>query len=321
MYDIIVKRVKYRLLPAQNDPMKLVIAGATGLIGSLLVERLAATSHDLKLLSRKPPVQATGLHQEWVQWQPGFPGKWEQSLEGADGVINLAGEPIAGKRWNAIQKERIGSSRIDVTRAIVNAIAKAKDRPRFLINASAVGYYGHRGDEVLTEENPPGHDFLARVCAAWEEEANKAAALNVRVTLVRTGIVLGSGGGALAKMVTPFKLFAGGPLGSGRQWFPWIHIDDEVGLIIFLAENPNGRGAFNATAPNPVTMTEFCRSLGKALNRPSWAPVPAIALKLLLGEMADMLLHGQRAVPQAAQKLGYKFRYAEVGEALSSLRL
>jgi uncharacterized protein (TIGR01777 family) len=233
----------------------------------------------------------------------------------------LAGEPIANKRWSSEQKDRIRFSRVNTTRALVSAIAKANDKPKFLISGSAVGYYGPRGDEPLTENSPAGAGFLADVCREWENEARQAQSHGVRVALLRTGIVLGKGEGALAKMVKPFKLFAGGYLGSGKQWMPWIHVEDEVGLIQFLMEKENAIGAFNATAPNPVTMEEFCNALASALNRPSWAPMPASVLTLLLGEMAEMLLTGQRAVPKAAQDLGYSFRYPNILEALQSLRL
>ena len=248
-------------------------------------------------------------------------GTWQHVLDGADGVIHLAGEPIAGKRWSDDQKQRLHESRINPTRMIVDGIAKAKQKPKFLINASAVGYYGPHGDETLTEQSPAGTDFLGRLCQGWEAEANRAKALGLRVALVRTGIVLGKGQGALAKMVPPFKFFAGGRLGSGKQWFPWIHIEDEVGLIIFLMNHEKADGPFNATAPNPVTMDEFCKALGKVLSRPSWAPVPASLLSLILGEMAEMLLTGQRALPQAAEKLGYEFKFRNVAEALQSLKL
>jgi hypothetical protein len=301
--------------------MKLAISGATGFIGSELVGRLIGQNHVLTLLSRKPPARQGGAPTRWVVWDPGLAGSWQSELDGLDGVINLAGESIAGRRWSDEQKRRLHASRVQTTRMIVDAIAKAKQRPKFLINASAVGYYGPHGDETLTEASPPGDDFLGRLCAAWEAEANKARDHGVRVAVVRTGIVLGKGKGALAKMVTPFKFFAGGRLGSGKQWFPWIHLDDEVGLINFLIENEKANGPFNATAPNPVTMDEFCKALGKVLNRPSWAPVPASVLSLMLGDMADMLLTGQRALPQAALNLGYKFKYPEVLEALASLRL
>jgi hypothetical protein len=260
-------------------------------------------------------------NKKWITWNPESGGAWEQAVEGADGIINLAGEPIAGKRWTHPQKERIRSSRINATRALVRVIHSAKQKPKFLLNGSAIGYYGPHGDETLTEETRPGDDFLSRVCIDWEEEAKKAESDGLRVIRLRTGVVLGKGGGALAKMVPPFKLFAGGPLGSGKQWMSWIHIEDEVGLIQFLLENHDAHGAFNATAPNPVTMKEFCKTLGTVLNRPSWAPMPAFALRLLLGEMAEMLLTGQRVLPEKAQKMGYAFKYPNLLNALHSLSL
>ncbi|HXV80904.1 MAG TPA: TIGR01777 family oxidoreductase [Candidatus Binatia bacterium] len=301
--------------------MKLVIAGASGFIGSVLVQRLGQRGDALVLLSRKPRSSTAAPNTKWLVWEPGKSGGWEESIDGADGIVNLAGAGIADKRWTERQKEIIRSSRIDSSRALVRAIAKAKTKPQFLINASAVGYYGSRGDETLTEESAPGKDYLAEVCVAWETEAKRAQDQGVRVALVRTGIVLGKGKGALAKMVTPFKFFAGGPLGSGKQWMPWIHIEDEVGLILFLIDNAKAQGSFNATAPNPVTMEEFCKALGQVLNRPSWATVPESVLALLLGEMADMVLGGQRALPKAAETLGYKFKHPTVTEALESLGL
>jgi uncharacterized protein (TIGR01777 family) len=300
--------------------MNVVMTGASGFIGSRLVERLGP-SHDLKLLTRRRPKEAGLSKTQWIVWEPGAPGEWERCVEGAHGIINLAGEPIANKRWSAEQKDKIRFSRVNTTRALVGAIAKAKDKPKFLISGSAVGYYGPRGDELLTENSPPGAGFLAEVCREWEDEAKLAQTHGVRVALLRTGIVLGEGKGALAKMVKPFKLFAGGCLGSGKQWMPWIHVEDEVGLIQFLMEREDASGAFNATAPNPVTMEEFCSALASVLNRPSWAAVPASVLTLLLGEMAEMLLTGQKAVPKAAQDLGYSFRYPIILEALKSLRL
>jgi uncharacterized protein len=301
--------------------MKLVITGATGFIGSVLVDQLLYQHHSLRLLSRKPPRQMDISNKEWVAWKPGAGGDWEQVVDGADGIVNLAGEPIAGKRWSVAQKQELRGSRINATRSLVNAIARATAKPKFLISSSAVGYYGPHGDEILTEESGPGSDFLSRLCVEWEDEARKAEAHGVRVALVRTGIVLGKGKGALAKMVPPFKRFMGGPLGSGKQWMPWIHIDDQIGMLNFLMEEDNARGAFNATAPNPVTMGEFSKALGEALKRPSWASIPAAVLSLLLGEMADMLLTGQRALPQAALDLGYKFKFQRVRDALESLAL
>ncbi len=303
--------------------MKLVVAGGAGFIGARLCNQLDRQGHSLTILTRSVSA-ADSPNKTTILWQPGSPGTWERNLEeaidGADGVINLAGEPIAGKRWSVAQKRRLRSSRIDTTRTLVTAIGKAKKKPAFLLNASAVGYYGPRGDEVITEESGRGGDFLAGLCSDWEEEAKRAESYGVRVIRLRTGIVLGKGG-ALAKMVPPFKLFIGGPLGSGKQWMPWIHEEDEIGMIQLLMENSNARGAVNACAPNPVTMKEFCRTLGSVLNRPCWAPVPAFALRLLLGEMAEMLLTGQRAVPAAAERLGYRFRHPELREALENILL
>jgi uncharacterized protein len=301
--------------------MKLIITGATGFIGSILTDRLWNQFHSLVLLSRTPPSEVGVTKKEWFAWSPPSGGEWESAVDGADGIVNLAGEPIAAKRWSKEQKEKLRSSRVDSTRALVNAIAKAKVKPKFLLNASAVGYYGAHGEEIVTETTAPGSDFLSRLCVEWENEALKAERHGIRVIRVRTGIVLGKGRGALAKMVPPFKMFAGGPLGSGKQYMPWIQIEDEIGLLLFLIENENARGAFNATAPNPVTMEEFARALGEVLNRPSWVSVPPSALALLTGEMADMLLTGQKAVPEAASKLGYNFKYPMIGAALQSLRL
>ena len=301
--------------------MKIIVTGATGFIGSALVDRLWGDFHSLVLLSRKPPREEGVTKKEWFSWDPPSGGAWEGALDGADGIINLAGEPIAGRRWSKEQKARLRSSRIDSTRALIGAIAKARVKPKFLLNGSAVGYYGPHGDEPLSEASPPGDDFLSRLCVEWEAEARKAEEHGVRVAMVRTGIVLGKGQGALAKMVLPFKMFVGGPLGSGKQYMPWIHIEDEVGLLLFLIENESARGPFNATAPDPVTMEEFSAALGTVLNRPSWVSVPPSALALIAGEMADMLLTGQRALPEAALKLGYVFKHPKIGPALESLRL
>jgi uncharacterized protein len=297
--------------------MRLLIAGASGFIGTPLCSRLLQDGHLLTLLTHSAPRNATTNKKKWLHWTPGTPGDWESALDGADGVINLAGEPIAAKRWTHVQKKKIHASRIAATNSLVDAIEKAKQRPAFLLNASAVGYYGPRGDETITEDTASGNDFLSFVCREWEEAAQRAEPLGVRVIRFRTGIVLGRGGGALPKMVLPFKLFAGGPLGSGKQWLPWIHIDDEIGLMLYLIQN-EATGPVNATAPNPVTMEEFCRTLGNVIGRPSWLGAPALALRLGLGEMAEMLLTGQRAIPAVAHELGYKFRYPILFEALQA---
>jgi len=297
--------------------MRLVVTGASGFIGTHLCSRLLAKGHRLTLLTRAAPRDGSTETKKWLHWTPGTPGDWESALKGADGVINLAGEPIAAKRWTPSQKEKIRISRIDATNSLVEAIAKANQKPAFLLNASAVGYYGPRGDETITEDTPAGNDFLSVVCRDWEEEAEKAAPLGLRVIRLRTGIVLGRDGGALAKMVLPFKFFVGGPLGSGKQWMPWIHLDDEVGLMLYLIEN-EAAGPVNATAPNPDRMKDFCQTLGKVMGRPSWLGAPALGLRLMLGEMAEMLLTGQRAVPAAAQRLGYEFKYPNLTEALQA---
>jgi uncharacterized protein (TIGR01777 family) len=298
--------------------MKLVVAGGTGFIGSALCARLREQGHTVTVLTRSRDPGAPSTAGRSVTWEPGVPGAWEEAIEGVDGLINLAGEPLVAKRWSEAQKERIRASRVGTTRALVAAIGKARAKPKFLLNGSAVGYYGPRGDEPLTEEAQPGSDFLARLCVEWEGEAVKAQGYGVRPICLRTGIVLARGGGALAKMVPPFKFFIGGPLGSGGQWMSWIQLEDEIGLILFLIANPAASGSFNATAPNPVTMKEFCKALGEVLNRPSWAPVPALALRMLLGEMADVLLTGQRVLPSQAEKLGYQFRYPTLYGALQA---
>ncbi len=298
--------------------MKLIITGATGFIGSALCSRLLERGHTLTLLTRHGPPDAGMPTNSWRHWTPGTPGPWEAVFDGADGIINLAGEPIAAGKWTESQKRRIRSSRIETTQSVVEAAAKARSKPVFLLNASAVGYYGAHGEEIVTEETPPGRDFLSTVCRAWELEARKAELMGIRVIRLRTGIVLGRGGGALAKMALPFKFFIGGPLGSGSQWMPWIHLEDEIGLIVSLIENPRASGAVNATSPNPVTMKEFCQTLGRAMHRPSWLPVPGFALRLVLGEMAEMLLTGQRAIPAMAAKLGYRFRYPSLTDALQA---
>jgi len=298
--------------------MKLVVTGATGFIGSVLCSRLLQEAHTLTLLTRSAPREAATQNKRWLHWTPGTGGEWQNAVEGVDGIINLAGEPIAGKRWTAERKRSIVTSRLDSTRALIDAIVTAREKPKFLINSSAIGYYGPRGDEAITEEAQFGTGFLAETTRDWENEASRAESLGLRVVYLRTGIVLGRDGGALAKMVPPFKFFIGGPLGSGKQWMSWIHVKDEVGLIIHLADNAQAAGPVNATAPNPVTMKDFCRTLGKVLGRPSWTPVPSFALRLLLGEMAEMLLTGQRVMPAAAQRLGYQFRYPKLEEALQA---
>jgi uncharacterized protein len=276
--------------------MRVVVAGASGLIGSALMKALRARGDESVALPRF--------------------GTSAWSVEGADAVVNLAGASVAGKRWSPAYKKEILDSRVLTTRALVEAIAKAQRKPRVLVNASAVGYYGGRGDEVLDESKEPGADFLASVSVQWEAEARKA---EVRSVQVRTGVVLSPKGGALGSMLPPFKAFVGGPVGSGKQWFPWIHLDDEVAAILWCIDHDALEGPVNLAAPGIVTMKDFARALGRALHRPSWAPVPAGALKVLLGEFAAALLEGQRAVPKKLLDSGFRFRFPEVDSALADV--
>ncbi|MBI2167780.1 MAG: TIGR01777 family protein [Candidatus Omnitrophica bacterium] len=300
--------------------MRLVLAGGTGFIGRALRESLTARGHEVVVLTRQSAREnQPGVRTRYAGWNPPNGGPWERELDGVEGVINLAGEPIVGKRWTEHRKQKIVESRTGAARAIVTALRKARKKPSFLLNASAIGYYGSHGDETLVEESPAGRDFLAASCRAWEAEALKAEEAVVRVIRLRIGIVLEQGGGALGKMLPPFRLGLGGPLGSGRQWMSWIHRDDLIGLIHFAIEKKEVRGVLNATAPNPVTMKEFTTTLGRTLGRPALFPVPAFVLRILLGEMADVLLTGQRVLPKRALDHGYSFKFPELGKALKEI--
>jgi uncharacterized protein (TIGR01777 family) len=300
--------------------MTIVVAGGSGFIGTEFINQVSA-SHKIILLTRKP--ESVRLLSDRsvrvVQWDGLSLGPWTEHVDGADAVVNLAGVPIAGKRWTKAQKERIVESRTYATRAVVEAIAKARKKPPVLVNISGVGYYGNVDSGDVTESHPNGNDFLASVCRRWEQEASAGRKFGARVVIPRLGVVLGKGGGALQKMITPFKLYAGGPLGSGKQWFPWIHIDDVVGIIMFAIERQSLRGPVNAAAPQVVTMKEFCSTLGNVMQRPSWAPVPSLILKVAFGEMADMLLTGQRVIPKKLQDEGYKFQYPALEDALQAI--
>ena len=300
--------------------MRVVITGGSGLIGSAVAKDLGSAGHEVVVLTRDPSrVGPLPPGTRAVQWDGKTPGGWSTLLDGDTAILHLAGDPIAEGRWTEEKKRRIRRSRVESGQAVLAAIRQAKARPRALLQGSAVGYYGACGDEIVTEEHAPGDDFLARVCVEWEASTAEVAALGIRRPVLRTGIVLSREGGALPKMALPFRLMAGGPMGGGRQWVPWLHVVDEVGAIRFLLEREDADGPFNLSAPEPLTNRDFSRALGRALSRPSFAPAPGFALRLLLGEMAEALLHGQRAVPQRLLDLGYVFRYPEAAGALRNL--
>jgi uncharacterized protein (TIGR01777 family) len=294
--------------------MRIIVAGGTGFLGSALVSRLGRERHDVQVLTR----QRRGPEQ--IEWTPdGTAGAWAGALDGADAVVNLAGESIAGGRWTARRKAAIRDSRIRATRSLVAAIQSATRRPAVFVSSSGVGYYGPHGAEPVTEDARPADDFLAAVCRDWEAEAMRAAPAT-RVVLLRTGVVLDKDGGALPQIALPFRLFAGGPVGSGRQYMSWIHRKDWVGLATWALQTDSVSGPVNLTAPEPVTNAEFSRALGRVLHRPAFMPAPAFAMRLALGEMADaLLLSGQRVVPAKAQARGYQFQFATLEPALREI--
>lgn len=299
--------------------MRIVIAGGTGFIGRALVAKLVEQGWTVTVLTRQAPdavQRRLRLPVAVVQWRPTDPPD-PGLVDGTDAVVNLAGATIA-RRWTAAARRLILESRVQATKALVEAIRRAAAPPRVLVNASAVGFYGPRGDEPVTEADGPGSDFLANVCLAWEAAARPAQEAGVRVVLLRMGLVLGRGG-ALSRMSVPFLFFVGGPLGSGRQWVPWIHIDDVTGLIAFVLENGVLQGPVNAAAPNPVRNRDFAAALGRVLRRPAVVPAPAFLLRWGLGEMSSMLLTGQRAIPAAAVQAGYTFRFPTLELALREI--
>ena len=309
--------------------MKILIAGSSGLVGTALVTALAKAGHTVCRLVRPQSVESDGAKDGFaVAWNPAT-GELGGAGVGADAVVNLVGASIAGGRWTAERKALLRSSRIGTTHALVGALAKMNARPSVLVSASAIGIYGDRGDETLTEESKPGTDFLADLAKEWEAEALKAEALGIRVVLARFGIILAREGGALAKMLTPFKLGLGGRLGSGKQWMSWVTLEDVVAILRFAIENATVsgamnvapvRGAINIVSPQPLRNREFTKVLAKAVHRPALFPAPAFALRLTLGEMADaLLLSSQRVAPQALEKLGYRFLHPDLTSALSAV--
>lgn len=301
--------------------MRVIVAGGTGFIGRALCRDLLLAGHEVAVLTRDASramgrvPQGAGV----AQWSPEQPEGLPQVLSDADAVVNLSGESIAAGRWTPAFKQRLIDSRVNSTRTLVQAIQQANPRPKVLVNASAVGIYGDRGEEDLTEASPPGTGFPAELAVRWELAAEEAREAGVRVVKLRIGIVLGEGGGALEKMLLPFRFFVGGPFGSGRQWFPWVHLDDVTGLTLHALQDERVDGALNVVAPGIVRLGEFCKSLGKVLKRPSWLPVPGFALRLVAGELGETMLWSQKVVPQVALQSGYTFRYPEVEEALRAV--
>ena len=296
--------------------MKILVTGATGLIGKALCTQLAGEGHEITILTRR---QQSESPYQLYQWDPQSGPAPAAALAGRDAVIHLAGEPVAEGRWTDEKKRRIRESRVTGTRNLVAGMRAVKDGPRVLISGSAVGYYGSRGDEKLDERSRPGVGFLSEVCIEWENEALKAAELGVRVALVRTGLVLAREGGALAQMLPIFRLCLGGSLGDGRQWFPWIHRDDEVGLIRHALLNDALKGPINAAAPGIVTNEEFTKTLAKTLDRPAFLLVPEFMLSLIFGEMGEALLASQRMIPSVAEETKYAFRFPTLKGALADL--
>jgi uncharacterized protein (TIGR01777 family) len=310
-YSVLEKRAKRTLAGF----MKAVITGATGLIG----RRLAHNFNRPMILTRAPKIaEHTFDSVDVAAWIPDQQRAPSDALEGRDVIFHLAGEPVATGRWTAEKKRRIHDSRVLGTRHLVQGIAACKHPPKVLVTASAVGFYGDRGDDILDERAAPGSGFLPQVCRAWEEEAGCAEAYGVRVVCLRFGVVLAEDGGALAQMVPIFRLGAGGNLGDGKQWMPWIHVNDVVGMLLWAAGHDQVAGPVNAVAPNPVTNGTFTSALAEALNRPAFLPVPRFGLRLLFGEKASIVLASQRVIPKVAIELGFPFEHTDLSQALQS---
>jgi uncharacterized protein (TIGR01777 family) len=303
--------------------MRVLVTGGTGLVGTRLIHHLQKRDDKVVLLTRRPDTarERFGPTVNVVEGDPTQPGAWMDAAAECDGVINLAGENLFGHRWNDDFKKQIAESRVKSTENVAQALGKNSARsngaPRVLVNASAIGIYGPHGDEELTEESPPGADFLSKVCVDWEHAARGAEANGVRVVLIRIGVVLDKTGGALAQLLTPFRFGGGGPVGSGRQWMSWIHHEDLVGLFLLALDKPEATGSINGTAPKPVTNKEFAQALGRALHRPAFMPMPGFMMRLLIGEAADVVVKGQRVLPQRALALGYEFKFPTIDAALA----
>src|ERR1700722_9542709 len=300
--------------------MKILVTGSNGLVGTALVPTLVKAGHTVCRLVRPESVAKNDAYDGFqVTWNPAT-GELGGAAVGADAVVNLAGASIADGRWNAARKSQLRSSRIDSTRALITALAKMNARPAVLVSASATGYYGNRGDEPLTEESPPGDDFLSILAKDWEAEERKAEAIGIRLVLARFGVILARDGGALPQMMLPFRFFAGGKIGSGRQWISWITLEDVIEILRFALEKGEVRGPVNVISPQPLQNAEFTKTLASAMRRPALFPAPAFALRLALGEMADaLLLSSQRVLPKKLEGLGYHFQCSDLAAALKNI--
>ncbi len=305
--------------------MRVFVTGGTGLIGPPLIQTLRSRRHEVLLLTRRPGAARTRLGSEAqvVEGDPTREGPWMDAAAGCEAVVNLAGENIFARRWSDDFKRAMRDSRVQATHNVVKVLGRqprtASGEPKVLVNASAVGYYGPHGDEEIDESTPPGRDTLARICVDWEQAARQAEPLGCRVALVRTGVVLDRNAGALAKLLPPFRFGMGGPVGSGQQWMPWIHHADIVGIFALAVEDSAAAGPINGTAPGPVRNQDFGKALGAVLHRPAFLPTPAFGLRLMLGEVADVILEGQRALPRKAESLGYAFRFPTLDAALADI--
>ncbi len=302
--------------------MKAIITGATGFIGRVLCKNLVEAGYDVVALTRNRSKgrELLGNQVTVVEWDGKSAEGWERDADGADAIVNLAGESISSGRWTGAKKEKILQSRLDAGGAVVDTIRRAEKKPSVVIQSSGIGYYGSRSDEIIDESSSPGTGFLSEVAQKWEGSTKDVESFGTRQAIIRTGVVLGTDGGALPRLLTPFRLFVGGPPGGGKQWFPWIHVYDEVSAIRFLIEREDLAGPFNLTAPEPLTMKDFCRVLGKVMKRPSWFAVPGFLLRLMFGEMAkEALLSGQRALPRELVEAGYSFQYPDAESALQQI--
>ena len=299
--------------------MRVIIAGGSGLIGTALAEKLLTEGHQVSILSRGPSRKRLPTRAQAARWDGRTPDGWQHLVEEADAIVNLVGENLGKSKWTPARKALILNSRTMAGQAITAAVQAANHKPGVLLQASAVGYYGTTDDKKLDENQPPGDDFMAQVCVQWEDSTRLVEELGVRRIVIRSGVVLAAGSDILNKFLLQFHLFGGGPLGSGKQWLPWIHITDQIDAMLFLIKNELADGAYNLMSPEPATNAQFGKTLGKLIRRPYWIPVPAFALKLVLGEMSNLVLDGQRAIPRRLLEAGYNFRFVDLELALRSL--